>query len=204
MTAWLQDIFCSLDSVAYRPCGTSSWCFLPICFVLVLGSGHFGALRFALLHHAFFQRRFGIFARCIRCFMTHCYLRRARKSLEDIFFSDLARLRVFLACLKLYLVFSLVDLLWFRLRPARTQLCTCTAAGTCSTSPDCSLRRPFGSCSRTSSCSVVVPLFILARCPISFRFFFFFQAHYSVDALDNWGSAVSCTFLCLIMHHLLG
>ena len=177
MTAWLQDIFCSLDSVAYRPCGTSSWCFLPICFFLVLGSGHFVALRFALLHHAFFQRRFGIFARCIRCFMTHCYLRRARKSLEDIFFSDLARLRVFLACLKLYLVFSLVDLLWFRLRPARTQLCACTAAGTCSTSRDFSSRRPFlAHAFRASSCLVVVPLFILTRCPIRFRRFCFFLA----------------------------
>ena len=138
--------FCSLDSFAYRPCGTSSWCFLLICVFLVLGSDHFVALRFAHLHHAFFLRRFGIFARCIRCSMSHCYLRRARKALECIFFSDLARLRDLLACLKLYIVFSLVDLLWFRLRPARTQLCACTAAGTCSTSRDFSSRRSFGSC----------------------------------------------------------
>ena len=173
MIAWLQDIFCSLDSFAYRPCGTSSWCFLLLCGFLVLGSDHFVALRFAHLHHAFFLRRFEVFARCIRCFMSHCYLRRARKSLESIFFSDLARLRVFLACLRLYLVFSLVDLLWFRPRPSWTQLCACTAAGTCSTSRDF-FRRPFlAHAFRASSCLVVVPLFILTRCPISFRPFLF-------------------------------
>ena len=135
--------------------------------ILDLGSGHFVALRFAHLQYAFFQRRFGIFARCIRCSMSHCYLRRARKSLECIFFSDLARLRDLLACLKLYLVFSLVDLLWFRPRPSWTQLCACTAAGTCSTSRDFSSRRPFlAHAFRVSSCLVVLPLFILTRCPI--------------------------------------
>ena len=125
-----------------RPVGAFFCCVLSWFSVLVTVV----AIRFDHLHYAFFLRRFRIFAWCIRCFMSYCYLRRARKSLECIFFFDLARLCDLLACLKFYLVFSLVDLLRFRPRPSRTQLCACTAVGTCSTSRDYSLRRLFGSC----------------------------------------------------------
>ena len=47
MIAWLLDIFWSLDSVAFLPCGTSSWCSLLICVFLAFDSDHFVASRFA-------------------------------------------------------------------------------------------------------------------------------------------------------------
>ena len=149
MIAWLRGIFfCSLDSVAYRPCGTSSLCFLLIWISWISFSGHFVALRFAHLQHAFFFNDVSGSSHGESGALCHIAISDGRKSHLSGFLLDLARLRVLLACLKSYPVFfSLVDLLWARPRPSRIQLCVCTAAGTCSTSRDFSFRRPFGSCS---------------------------------------------------------
>ena len=76
--------------------------------------------------------------------LCHVAISVGRESHLSEFFSCLARLRNLLACLQLFLAFSLVDLLWFRPRPSRTQQCACTADGTCSTSRGFSQRRLSG------------------------------------------------------------
>ena len=133
MIAWLQGFVIPLTVCVSRPRGTSSWCFLLLCAHLVSDLVTGDAVRFDHLHSVFFLRRFRILARCIRCFLSCCYLRGRESHLSE-FFSCLARLRYLHACLQLFPAFSPVDLLWFRPRPSRTQQCACTAVGTCSTS----------------------------------------------------------------------
>ena len=136
---------------------------------LGLGSGHFVALRFAHLQHAFFVRRFGIFARCIRCSMSHPFLRRARKSLECVFFLTLPGC-AFSSLARSFISFFLLwtccgfghDLLGFSYVTARPLELVLRAA-----------IYPFvvllAHALRASSCLVVMASFILTRCPISLR-----------------------------------
>ena len=113
---------------------------------LGLGSGHFVALRFAHLQHAFSVRRFGIFARCIRCSMSHPFLRRARKSLECVFFLTLPGC-AFSSLARSFISFFLLwtccgfghDLLGFSYVTARPLELVLRAA-------IYPFRRPFGSC----------------------------------------------------------
>ena len=106
MIAWLRGIFfCSLDSVAYRPCGTSSLCFLLIWLSWISVSGHFVALRFAHLQHAFFFNDVSGSSHGESGALCHIAISDGRKSHLSGFLLDLARLRVLLACLKSYPVF---------------------------------------------------------------------------------------------------
>ena len=168
MIAWLRGIFfCSLDSVAYRTCGTSSLCFLLIWLSWISVSGHFVALRFAHLQHAFFFNDVSGSSHGESGALCHIAISDGRKSHLSGFLLDLARLRVLLACLKSYPVFFLLwtccglghDLLGFNFVSARPLELVLRAA-----------IFPFvvllAHALRDSSCLVVVPLFILTRCPI--------------------------------------
>ena len=172
MIVWLLDIFWSLDSVAFRPCGTSSWCYLLICVFLAFDSDNFVASRFAhCITPSFYdvsESSHGA-SGALRLIV----LSDGRESHLSVFSSCPCLVAQSLACLKLYIVFSLVDLLWFRLRPARTQLCAARPLELVLRAAIALFVVLLAHALRTSSCSVVVPLFIFGSLPDQFPTFLF-------------------------------